>query len=146
MTIFHDNVGSLADRILGKVGRDIVLGLLLGLGEANHVANERPGGCGFVDSYAKRNALGEAADKNSSSFDVRSQNLANIDTLQYQHNLTNLRRSRLFVDEQAILKELGKDVEIFELDCLRTVRRIVPRKGRSELVQPCLNSNSSEFG
>lgn len=37
---YHENVGALADRILDEVGKNIVLGLPLGLGKANHVANE----------------------------------------------------------------------------------------------------------
>ncbi|WP_072396280.1 acetyl-CoA hydrolase/transferase C-terminal domain-containing protein [Hyphomicrobium sp. CS1GBMeth3] len=40
MTKYHANVGVLADHILDEVGKDIALGLPLGLGKANHVANE----------------------------------------------------------------------------------------------------------
>jgi hypothetical protein len=40
LTIYHDNVALLVDRILQEVGKDIVLGLPLGLGKANHIANE----------------------------------------------------------------------------------------------------------
>jgi hypothetical protein len=40
LTLYHDNVRALVDRILQQVGTDIVLGLPLGLGKANHVANE----------------------------------------------------------------------------------------------------------
>ncbi len=40
MTRYHADVGTLADHILHEVGKDIVLGLPLGLGKANHIANE----------------------------------------------------------------------------------------------------------
>jgi acyl-CoA hydrolase len=40
MTKYHADVGTLVDHILDEVGKDVVLGLPLGLGKANHVANE----------------------------------------------------------------------------------------------------------
>ena len=39
MPVHHDNAQSVADAIIREVGRDIVLGLPLGLGKANDVAN-----------------------------------------------------------------------------------------------------------
>ena len=35
----HQDVEALVDAVIGRVGREIVLGLPLGLGKANHVAN-----------------------------------------------------------------------------------------------------------
>jgi len=40
LTRYHADVGALAEHILDEVGKDIVLGLPLGLGKANHIANE----------------------------------------------------------------------------------------------------------
>jgi hypothetical protein len=40
LTSYHADVRALADRVLDEVGKHIVLGLPLGLGKANHVANE----------------------------------------------------------------------------------------------------------
>jgi len=39
MTQFHNEVEACVDAILAQVGKDIVLGLPLGLGKANHIAN-----------------------------------------------------------------------------------------------------------
>lgn len=39
MTRFHSDVEACVDAILAQVGKDIVLGLPLGLGKANHIAN-----------------------------------------------------------------------------------------------------------
>jgi hypothetical protein len=39
MTRFHTDADSIADAIVREVGKNIVLGLPLGLGKANHIAN-----------------------------------------------------------------------------------------------------------